>query len=92
MTKCGTVAKNKGYKYFAVRNGGECLSGSQLYKMYKTHGKSEECVDGEGGHEAMNVYNITGTFKAVSGIMINLQLSTLEDHTRHPRFMMNSLV
>ena len=27
---------------------------------YKEHGESDECFDGEGGHDAMNVYNITG--------------------------------
>ena len=29
--------------------------------IYKEHGESDECFDGEGGdHDAMNVYNITG--------------------------------
>ena len=31
-----------------------------LHKTYKDHGESDECFEGEGGHEAANVYNITG--------------------------------
>ena len=54
------MAKDKGYKYFAIRNGGECLSGRNLYSRHKEHGESDECFDGGGGHDAMNVYNITG--------------------------------
>ena len=54
------MAKDKGYKYFTIRNGGECLSGRNLCSGYKEHEESDECFDGEGGHEAMNVYNITG--------------------------------
>ena len=60
VTQCAAVAKDKGYKYFAIRNGGKCLSGRNLYSGYKEHGELDECFDGEGGHEAMNVYNITG--------------------------------
>ena len=34
-----------------------------LYSGYKERGESDECFDGEGGHDAMNVYNITGISK-----------------------------
>ena len=54
------MAKDKGYEYFAIRKGGECLSGRNLYNGYKEHGELDECFDGEGGHDTMNVYNITG--------------------------------
>ena len=59
------MAKDKRYEYFAIRNGGECLSGRNLYSGYKEHGESDECFDGEGGHDAMNVYNITGNIYLV---------------------------
>lgn len=65
------MAKDKGYKYFAIRNGGECLSGKNLYSGYKEHGESDECFDGEGGHDAMNVYNITGNIQGINGIIIH---------------------
>ena len=60
VLKCATVANDKGFQYFAVRNGGECLADDRLQVRYKDHGESLECFEGEGGHEAINVYNITG--------------------------------
>ena len=60
VLKCATVANDKGFKYFAVRNGGECLADDKLRARYKDHRVSQECFEGEGGHEAINVYNITG--------------------------------
>ena len=71
MLKCATVANDKGFKYFAVRNGGECLAGDKLQVRYNDHGESQECFEGEGGHEAINVYNITGKYrkkKLLSGL------------------------
>ena len=43
---------------FVMRNGGECLSGTNLYSGYKEYGESDECFDGEGCHDAMNVCNM----------------------------------
>lgn len=60
VLKCARVAKEHGYAAFAIRAGGECLGGSRVLQEYKRHGKSNECSVGEGGHDAMNVYKITG--------------------------------
>lgn len=60
MSKCAEVAKERGLSFFAIRNGGECLGDSNVHTKYKNHGKSDNCLDGEGGREAVNVYAITG--------------------------------
>lgn len=60
ITKCAEVAQDKEYRYFAVRNGGECVAGPRLQESFKEHGESLECFEGEGGHEAINVYKIRG--------------------------------
>ena len=54
---------------FVIRNGGECLSGTNLYSAYKEHGESDECFDGEGCHDAMNVCNMQVISK---GLMVLL--------------------
>ena len=61
VSKCAEVAKELGFSFFAIHNGGECLADSNLHTKYKNHGKSDNCFDGEGGREAVNVYAITGT-------------------------------
>ena len=39
------------------------MADDKLQDRYKDHGESQECFEGEGGHEAINVYNITGKFR-----------------------------
>ena len=60
VSKCAEVAKESDLSFFAIRNGGECLADSNLHTKDKNHGKSDNCLDGEGGREAVNVYAITG--------------------------------
>ena len=38
------MAKDKGYNYFAIPNGGESLSGRNLYSGYEEHRESDEYV------------------------------------------------
>ena len=45
-----------------------------LYSGYKEHGELDECFDGEGGHDAMNVYNITGNIQGINGIIVHSSL------------------
>ena len=67
------MAKDKGYKYFTIRNGGECLSGTNLYSGYKEHGESDECFDGEECHDAMNVCSMQVISK---GLMVLFFIET----------------
>ena len=39
------------------------MANEKLQVSYKDHGESQECFEGEGGHEAINVYNITGKYR-----------------------------
>ena len=60
IRKCYEVARDRGYNYFALRNGW-CGSGSDAEHRYKMYGKSTsetECVGGEGGKTANDVYSI----------------------------------
>ena len=63
------MAEDKGYKYFAIS--GMVANVFQVENSgYKEHEESDECFDGEGGHEAMNVCNITGNVQGITGLII----------------------
>lgn len=56
--KCYEAAKAKGFKYFAVQNGGWCASSASAESRYNMYGKSSACKDGKGGGMANDVYVI----------------------------------
>ena len=61
IAKCAVAAMRKGYKMFAVQNGGWCASSATAYKTFDKYGRSAACgSDGEGGSWANQVYYITG--------------------------------
>jgi len=69
IEKCYQVALSKGYKVFAVQNGGYCLSSPTADATYKTLGESGNCkADGEGGNKANQVYNINSLGAPTTGL------------------------
>ena len=61
IKKCASVAKQRGYKVFALQDGGMCLSSSNAHKTFHQYGSSSQCKnDGRGGKEANHVYVIGG--------------------------------
>ncbi|PFX18966.1 Zinc metalloproteinase nas-13 [Stylophora pistillata] len=78
VTKCAEVAQDKEYSYFAIRNGGECLAGPKLQESFKEHGESFECFEGEGGHEAINVYKIRGKIASAEDFEGDILLTKLQ--------------
>lgn len=57
VKKCAQVAKQQGFKAFAVENGGQCFGGKNLLQIYKKYGRSRDCANnGRGGDYAMEVY------------------------------------
>lgn len=55
---CYEVAKSKGYKAFALQNGGWCASSSTALSTYDKYGKKSNCRNGKGGRWANDVYQI----------------------------------
>ena len=61
IEKCYKAAISKGYRYFAVQNGGWCASSSTAGNTYKKYGPSKGCKsNGKGGSWANEVYKIKG--------------------------------
>ena len=61
IEKCASVAKKRGYKVFAVQDGGMCLSSSTAHKTFHIYGTSRRCTsNGRGGDSANHVYVIGG--------------------------------
>lgn len=59
--KCMHVAKSRGWKVFAVQDGGWCASAPNAHKTFRKYGRSTDCnADGEGGRAANEVYRIKG--------------------------------
>ena len=59
--KCASVAKQRGYKVFALYDGGKCLSSSNAHMTFQTYGKSYHCKrNGRGGRLGNHVYAIGG--------------------------------
>ncbi|XP_066273397.1 uncharacterized protein [Branchiostoma lanceolatum] len=60
IRKCYQVAKDRGFSYFAVQNGGWCASSPIAGETYQKYGRSSSCGnDGEGGPWGNEVYHIT---------------------------------
>ena len=58
IINCYAEAKQRGYKLFALKNGGECFA-SNTYDAYMQHGRSPIClVDGKGGLGYFAAYEI----------------------------------
>jgi len=58
LKACAFKAKEKGYKYFAIQNFGECRWGSQGLSLYNQDGASKDCYGGIGGSFSYNVYTL----------------------------------
>ncbi|XP_078619941.1 uncharacterized protein LOC144886984 isoform X1 [Branchiostoma floridae x Branchiostoma japonicum] len=60
--KCYQVAFDRGFRVFAVQDGGQCFGSADAHNTYKKYGPSTACAaDGEGGPWANEVYQITGS-------------------------------
>ncbi len=61
IMKCYKAAKNRGYKVFALQDGGFCSSSDTAENTFNKYGISLNCKsDGEGGPLANQVYYIKG--------------------------------
>ena len=56
--KCARVALKRGYAYFAIQDGGRCLSSLTAQETYSKYGLSSDCQDGKGGKMASDVYEV----------------------------------
>ncbi|XP_035692603.1 uncharacterized protein LOC118427073 [Branchiostoma floridae] len=58
IMKCYIVAKDRGYKVFAVQHSGQCFSSATAADNYSKYGPSTGCAEGEGGTWSNDVYEI----------------------------------
>ncbi|XP_035693285.1 uncharacterized protein LOC118427555 [Branchiostoma floridae] len=58
IKKCYQVAKDRGYKVFAVQDSGQCFSSATAADTYRKYGPSTGCAEGEGGSWSNDVYEI----------------------------------
>ena len=65
IQKCYQAAKARGYRYFAVQNGGWCASSSTAGRTYRRYGRSNRCRRGKGGPWANDVYIINGRLPGI---------------------------
>ena len=55
---CAHQARKRGYKLFAVQNGGECFLGPGAKITHNKYGRSTKCQGGKGGLWANDVYQL----------------------------------
>ena len=80
VLKCLNAARRKGNRMFALKNGGECLSSAGGHLDVKAaYEVSVECVNENGGVNAMNVYIIKGKlqFQQLQRERLALKLHTI---------------
>jgi len=58
VQQCYNAAKAKGFQYFAVQDGGQCMSSATAGNDYQKYGKSRDCTSSKGGPMANFVYRI----------------------------------
>ena len=56
--KCARVALKRSYVYFAIQDGGLCLSSLTAQDTYSKYGLSADCQDRKGGKMANDVYEV----------------------------------
>ena len=60
IRKCYKAAFARGYHYFALQDGGECLANDAAGITYKRYGRENKCKeDGKGGPWAIEAYEMT---------------------------------
>lgn len=60
VDKCALVTKSRGWKVFAIQDGGWCASSSIAHLTYNKYSTADNCVGGKGGMFANDVYIIDG--------------------------------
>lgn len=60
VEKCAKVTRSRGWKVFAVQDGGWCASSPTAHLTYNKYGTAVNCVNGKGGMFANDVYIING--------------------------------
>lgn len=60
VDKCAQVTKSRGWKVFAIQDGGWCASSATAHLTYNKYGVADNCVAGKGGMFANDVYIIDG--------------------------------
>ena len=71
IQKCAVAALTRGYKMFAIQDGGMCAGSPNAHKVYGKYGKSQDCRnDGKGGAGANQVYNLTGTMEGTGSKIV----------------------
>ena len=60
MEKCAEATRSRGWRVFAVQDGGWCASSPTAHLTYNKYGTAVNCVDGKGGMFANDVYIING--------------------------------
>lgn len=60
VEKCAEVTRSRGWKVFAIQDGGWCASSPTAHLTYNKYGTAVNCVDGKGGMFANDVYIING--------------------------------
>ena len=61
IEKCALAAHKRGFRMFAVQNGGWCAASVSAEKTFNKYGQSTYCrSDGEGGPLSNDVYIIKG--------------------------------
>ena len=58
INKCFEVAKDLGFPAFGIQNGGWCCGAVDALKTYTMYGAATNCIDGEGGDWANDIYKI----------------------------------
>ena len=56
--KCARVALKRGYVFFAIQDGGRCVSSLSAQDTYSKYGLSMDCQGGKGGKMASDVYEV----------------------------------
>ena len=66
MEKCALVAKERGYKVFAVQDGGKCLSSFTAHKtIFARSGSIRQCKGHGRGENGVNHVYVVGKLKGM---------------------------
>lgn len=68
VEKCAEVTRSRGWRVFAVQDGGWCASSPNAQRTYNKYGTALNCVNGKGGMLANDVYIINAYYTSVSSV------------------------
>ena len=72
IQKCALVSQKRGYKVFAIQDGGKCMSSSSAHKTFNRAGRPTQCKREGRGEFMVNHFYVIGEMKSMTAAFFSV--------------------